>query len=227
MIRTIAAQGKSESRRTMVRTTFVALLFTLSLVLGLPKAFGQDVNRATPEEAMTFVQSLAEQALQTLQLDTISLEARETQFRELLAGGFEMNYIALATLGRHHRQTATPEQIEEYQIYFSEFVLRKYSALLGGYAGEEFVVLSAKPSGKRDMIVKSEIRRSSGPPIATDWRVREFGGEPKIIDIKVEGLSMVSTQREEFASILQRQGMQGLIDVLRARVETLPAEAPA
>ena len=200
-------------------------LTVLTLVFSAPATMAQTTPIA-PADAEAFVGGLAERALETLALETVSLEERESEFREILREGFALRYISLLVLGKH-RRTATPEQLTEYQLYFAEFILKKYSALLGGYAGETFVVLDSRPSGKRDVLVRSEIRRDAGAPIPAEWRVRQFNDELKVIDIKVEGISMVQSQREEFDAILTREGMIGLIAVLRARTGMLAAEAPA
>ncbi len=209
-----------------MKSIVAALAMILPLLLGASVANAQ-TSPISPEEAEAFVSVLAENALDTLALQTISLEDREVKFRRILSEGFALKYIGLLVLGKRHRRTATAEELEEYQLYFSEFILKKYSALLGGYAGETFVVLGSRPSGKRDVLVGSEIRRSSGAPIPTEWRVRRFNEALKIIDIKVEGISMVQSQREEFNAILTREGMIGLIAVLRARTGMLSAEAPS
>lgn len=209
-----------------MKSIVAALAMILALLLGASAANAQ-TSPISPEEAEAFVSVLAENALDTLALQTISLEDREVKFRRILSEGFALKYIGLLVLGKRHRRTATAEELEEYQLYFSEFILKKYSALLGGYAGETFVVLGSRPSGKRDVLVGSEIRRSGGAPIPTEWRVRRFNEALKIIDIKVEGISMVQSQREEFNAILTREGMIGLIAVLRARTGMLSAEAPS
>lgn len=204
----------------------LAGFLTVLMVVGTAPAASSQTTPIAAEDAEAFVGALAERALETLGLETMSLEERETEFREILREGFALRYISLLVLGKH-RKSATPEQMAEYQIYFSEFILKKYSALLGGYAGETFVVLGSKPSGKRDVIVRSEIRRDVGAPIPTDWRVRRFGEDLQVIDIKVEGVSMVQSQRDEFNAILTREGMVGLIAVLRARTGMMAAEAPS
>jgi phospholipid transport system substrate-binding protein len=208
-----------------MKSLITALAMIVPLLTGTTVALAQAVP-IPPEEAEAFVATLAEHALDTLALQTVSLEERETEFRRILSEGFALRYIGLLVLGKH-RRTASPEEIAEYQSYFGEFILKKYSALLGGYAGETFVVLGSRPSGRRDILVKSEIRRRAGSPIPTQWRVRRFSGDLKIIDIKVEGISMVQSQREEFNAILTREGMIGLIAVLRARTGMLSAEAPS
>lgn len=208
-----------------MKSLITAFAMIVPLLTGTTVALAQAVP-IPPEEAEAFVATLAEHALDTLALQTISLEEREIEFRRILSEGFALRYIGLLVLGKH-RRTATPDEIAEYQSYFGEFILKKYSALLGGYAGETFIVLGSRPSGKRDILVKSEIRRRAGSPIPTQWRVRRFSEDLKIIDIKVEGISMVQSQREEFNAILTREGMIGLIAVLRARTGMLSAEAPS
>jgi phospholipid transport system substrate-binding protein len=208
-----------------MKSILASFALIMTLLTAVPVAHAQTAPIA-PADAEAFVGALAEQALSTLALQTVSLEEREEEFRFILRQGFALKYISLLVLGKH-RRAATPEQIAEYQLYFAEFILRKYSALLGGYAGETFFVLSSRPAGKRDVLVKSEIRPRSGAPIPTAWRVRRFQEELKIIDIKVEGISMVQSQREEFDAILNREGMTGLIAILRARTGMLSAEAPA
>lgn len=208
-----------------MRSIIAAIAMIVPLLAGTTTALAQYVP-IPPEEAEAFVGALAEHALDTLALQTVSLEEREIEFRQILSEGFALRYIGLLVLGKH-RKTASREEIAEYQLYFDEFILKKYSALLGGYAGETFVVLSSRRSGKRDVLVKSEIRRRAGSSIPTEWRVRRMRAGLKIIDIKVEGISMVQSQREEFNAILTREGMIGLIAVLRARTGMLSAEAPS
>lgn len=209
-----------------MKSIIAAIAMMVPLLAGTSVALAQS-EPIPPEEAEAFVGALAEHALDTLALQTISLEEREAEFRQILSAGFALRYIGLLALGKKYRSLATREEIAEYQLYFGEFILKKYSALLGGYAGETFVVLGSKSSGKRDVLVSSEIRRRAGSTIPTEWRVRRIRQALKIIDIKVDGLSMVQSQRDEFEAILSREGMIGLIAVLRARTGMLSAEAPS
>ena len=50
-----------------------------------------------------------------------------------------------------------------------------------------------------------------------DWRLVAENGTYKISDVIVEGISMMVTQRSEFASVVQRNGGQvrGLIAMMR------------
>ena len=179
-----------------------------------------------PGAASLFIRQLGDQAIAALRAPGASLEAREAQFRKLLSEGFDLAFIGRFVLGRHWRK-ATPEQRTDYMALFSEYVLQTYSSRLGGYAGETMAILSERPAGTKDMLVSTRIERPSGPPILANWRVRTSGERYRVIDIMVEGVSMVVTQRSEFAAVVQRHGLQGLIEVLRARTTKLPVTASA
>jgi len=66
-------------------------------------------------------------------------------------------------------------------------------------------------------LVQSEVFKPGSQPARVDWRVRTAGGQPKIVDVVVEGVSMAVTQRSEFAAVIQRSGgrVAGLLTALR------------
>jgi phospholipid transport system substrate-binding protein len=177
---------------------------------------------AQPGAASQFIRTLGDEAIRTLRTPGIALEERESRFRQLLAQGFDMPFIARFVLGQYWRG-ASAEQQSEYVQVFTEYVLQVYSARLGGYAGETLNVVSERPAGEKDVVVNTRIERPSGPPLEAQWRVRATNDKPHIIDVMVAGVSMAVTQRDEFASVLQRQKVTGLIEMLRARTDKLPA----
>ncbi len=177
---------------------------------------------AAPGTASAFVKSLGDEAIRVLQAPGSTLEVREARFRGLLARGFDMAFIGRFVLGRYWR-VATPEQRSDYLQAFTEYVLQVYSARLGGYAGETLSIVSERPAGAKDVVVNTRIERPSGPPVEAAWRVRLVDGPPRIIDVAVAGVSMAVTQRDEFASVVQRRNVDGLIELLRMRTDKMPA----
>ena len=104
-------------------------------------------------------------------------------------------------------------------------MLRTYTRRLGGYSGQVFKITKAEPMGKIDALVVTEIGRPSGPPLVAGWRDRGGAGVYKILDVIVQGVSMLATQRSEFASVVRSQGLDGLIEVLRVQVTKFAARA--
>jgi phospholipid transport system substrate-binding protein len=177
----------------------------------------QAASKPAPDAsaAAAFVSTLAHKAIDVLKGTTESdVEARKGVFRDILTEGFDLKAIGRLILGRHWK-TASIDQRKEYLHLFSEYVLKTYSSMLGGYTDETFEIGQARPKGKADMIVDSKIVRSNGPPVLVDWRVRLIGGKYKVIDISVEGVSMVLTKRSEFSSVIKNKGFDALLAALQ------------
>ena len=180
--------------------------------------------RAAVEDAVIFINQLGNQAIKTLRATDLTLDQRESRFRSLLNRGFDLNFIGRFVLGRYWR-VATADQKSDYIALYGEYLLQTYSARLGGYTDESFFVIGARRANDKDIVVSTRLVRPSGMEIAADWRVRMFDGQYRIIDIMVEGISMAVTQRSEFAAVVQRDGIEGLLAILRARTTMYSATA--
>ena len=117
-------------------------------------------------------------------------------------------------LGRYWR-SATPQQRDEYLDLFREFVVATYAARFDAYAGETFDIVQVEPLDDRDSIVNTNMHASDGTPFRVDYRVRKTDAGLKIIDVMVEGVSLLVTHRSEIASVVNREGMDGLLEILR------------
>jgi phospholipid transport system substrate-binding protein len=203
----------------------IALIAAAFASLALPAA-AEDSERVSPEVARTHIQTLGDEAIRILRQEDVPLEDRRRQFREMLRQDFHLRMIGLLALG-HHRRAASAAQIEEFMGLFSEFVLMRYSRLLGGYTDETFVVTGARESGKRDVAVQSRIVPRSGEPLSVEWVMRRFNDSVRIIDVRIENVSMVIAQRDEFNTVIQRGGFDALLRSLRTQLDMLAADNPA
>lgn len=173
-----------------------------------------------------FIQSLGDQAISILADKTLSEEVRDAQFRDMLRGTFDLQTIARFVIGRSW-VTATPEQQKEYMDLFEKLVVKTYSDRFALYTGQGFKVRSSVPETDKDTIVNSDITQPNGAaPTTVTWRVRQKGDKFGIIDVVVEGVSMSVTQRQEYSSVIQRNGgnVEALLDLMRRRVAEKPAE---
>ncbi len=166
-----------------------------------------------------FIADLGARAINVL-TSTSSETERERQFRGLFEEGFDVNEIARFVLGPYWR-TATDAQRAEFIKLFENYVVHAYTVRFNAYAGQQLKVLGARPEGDNAWVVQSQIAlpNSNQPPVRVDWRVTKHGDTYKIADVTVEGVSMALTQRQEFASVIQRNGgqLEALLKVLREK----------
>ncbi len=207
------------------------LAFALLPVAGSAGAAAQDdaplPAAKDPEGAKAFIAQLSEEAMAVWRDPTLSEAEREKKFRELLYEGFDVRFLARLSLGRHAR-TMKRDQLREYMKLFPDYIVNKFSKRIGEYTDQKIRILDTAPAGTRDIFVRTELVRPGGEPIAADWRVRRRKDGLRIVDVKVEGISMAITQRDEFSSLIEKSGIEGLLAELRAgAAEVARADARA
>ena len=122
----------------------------------------------------------------------------------------------------HHGYEATEPERAEYRAAYEQFVVRSLAQRLSGYTNETFEVLGAKAAPGGDLLVASRILRPTGAPILLDWRLRPSPNGLHVLDLMVEGLSLIVTQRDEFAAVIRSTGgLRGLVAALKERTATL------
>ncbi|MEE8172092.1 MAG: ABC transporter substrate-binding protein [Alphaproteobacteria bacterium] len=208
----IVARGSVAGRREIIALLAV-LLFSFSAA--------SVAASAEDSEAGEFVRILGERAVDVLRdKENTTFAEREFAFRNILVEGFHIKTISRFVLGRHWR-SATEAQRQAYDDVFVDFIVRVYASRFDSYDGEEFEILQAVDSDiDGDTIVRTHIiRPSGGAPIAVDYRVRVIDGGYRVVDVNVEGISMLHTHRVEFASVINRKGMDGFLEELRKQVE--------
>tara|TARA_R110002096_G_scaffold215838_6_gene403734 strand:+ start:2558 stop:3133 length:576 start_codon:yes stop_codon:yes gene_type:complete len=169
---------------------------------------------ATAVDPAGMIRSLASQALEVLSTSAPRDIERRAKLETLFRQSMDIDFVARFAAGRYWRQMSDQEQ-QDYRDAFEQYVLRLYAGQLNGYSGESFTVLGSREVDANDTIVSSQLSRPNKAPVDIDWRVRMSGGEAKIIDVSIEGVSMALNQRQEFSSIMQREGVAGLIKRLR------------
>lgn len=199
----------------------------LSLVWGLlafaPPSGALAAETVDQKAAAAFLQDLGERAIAVLADKDQALAKREEAVEVMLRDNLELETMGRFVLGPEWRK-ASDAQRKDYVELFSEFVVRTYSRRLGGYGGQKFLVTGTSQAGKSDALVVTAITSDDGsPPVQAGWRVKTADdGKLKIVDVIVEGVSMLQTQRSEFDSVVRRSGLEGLMVLLKEKLEQLP-----
>ncbi len=192
---------------------FTALLAALTLLLG-PLAWAE-----TPPDEL--VRSTSDKVLAALDQHREELNTDpKLVYRivdELVLPHFDFEAMSKLVLGVHWRR-ATPAQQKAFTQAFRDLLVRTYAKSLAEYEGQTLRYLPVRPStDPNEVTVPTEIQPTSGPPIPVDYRLRKVGGEWKVFDVTIDGISLVTNYRSTFAQDIQRIGMDGLIKQLQQR----------
>ena len=170
-----------------------------------------------PADAVAFMNTLWDRAVEVLNNKT-DPGMREARFRELFHTDFDCPGIARFVLGRYWRAASEEEQ-HEFVKLFEDYVVFVYTARLSNFGGEALKVRGSHSDGDGVIVSTDVISPGCASPLKIDWRLVTDNGSYKISDVIVEGVSMMVTQRSEFASVVQRNGGQvrGLIAMMRQK----------
>ncbi len=202
---------KPFDRRTLLSGLQLALA---ALLLG-----GRSVQAAvSAEAAQQLIESVGVEVLAVLRDPALDNQQKFARLVALLDGPIDLEIIARLILGRHWRSASEAQQAEYLQL-FRAFALDNLASRLHVYDGQDFEIVGAQAVNDRDAVVATRVTGGGRPPLKVDWRVRERDdGDLVAIDVIVEGVSLIVTQRSEFSAVIERRGMDGLLAELRQRV---------
>jgi phospholipid transport system substrate-binding protein len=216
-----------------VRTGLAGVIMMALAASALPAAAqpapAAVVAPETVRASEAFIKDLSDRAFAVLRDRSLKPDAREQRFRTLLRQGFALDIIGDAVLGRSKR-VATPDQLKAFNEAFPDFVIRIYATRLTDFSDTSLRVLGSTPVGSRgDLSIRTQVvGKNLAQPVRADWRVRQVPGQgPRIIDLSIEGISMVATQRDEFDAKVQRNGFAGLVRDVQSGVSSVAVTPPA
>jgi phospholipid transport system substrate-binding protein len=127
---------------------------------------------------------------------------------------FDFGRMTQIAVARNWR-TATPEQQAALTAEFKTLLVRTYSAALSGYRDQviEYRPLHA-PADATEVTVRSEVRQPGRERMTLDYDMEKTPVGWKVYDIKIAGISMVTTYRDSFAGKVRDGGIEGLIKSL-------------
>lgn len=157
---------------------------------------------ASFEAEEKFVSNFADNAISILSNDSLDASQKNIQFTELVMSSIDMNLISKFVLSKYWK-LATDDQKKAYLAAFKQYFISSYANKLDQYSGEKVIIVSSN-AAKKFVIVKSNIVRDGTDTlkIELDWRLLTRDGQTKIIDLSIEGISLIIAQREEFQSFL-------------------------
>jgi phospholipid transport system substrate-binding protein len=176
---------------------------------------------AEQDSAAELIQRTATQVLDLVLTKTGA--AREAGILRVLETDFDLNYMARAALGIHWNQ-ASPEQRERFLKVAASAEAHAYARRFGQYRGQTLTVDRAIPVTSRSdgiSVVNSKLSQTDAEPLAIQWDVRSGEQGVRIVDVRVEGVSMLVTRRAEYNSFIQAHGgkVEPLISELEARAQ--------
>ena len=196
-------------------------LTALSLGLALAVGIATPGAAALPAQPQTEVSGFYRTLLTTMKAGPrLGERGRYTRLSPVVDRLFDLPAMARLAVGPEWL-TLAPAQRQQIVAAFGRYVSATYADRFDSYSGEQLQVLGEAPS-TAGVIVETRIVKSNGDPVTINYLMQRNQDRWQISDVYLDGtISQLATQRSEFAAILGRGGVDGLIAALNQKVDLL------
>ena len=133
--------------------------------------------------------------------------------RQFLAPSISYPALAQAAMGKHWRKASDSEK-EAITEQFRHLLERTYAVTMSKFTGQQVEVEEAREQEDGSVSVLTAIQDATVENV-----LREIDGEWRIVDIKVEGVSLISNYRRQFDAVIRKDSITRLIEALRQKNE--------
>lgn len=210
--------------RISIRTLLAAAITTALLATAPATVLAAPAPQAATAQAGTpsaLVRDNFGRVLSTLQQRRAEFTADRTKLRAFISAEFEQmfdrEYSARLVLGRHARGASDADVTAFADALASSLMSRYGDSLLDFNSDLTLRMKGETPLRDGAMVrVATEMERPGGEPIPVDYLLRQNGGEWKVFDVMVEGVSFVQTYRNQFDGPLNRGSIRQVAADLEA-----------
>ena len=172
---------------------------------------------------MGLVKNTVNQAVEVLKDHQTPASARRQKLIQLVAGHFDFADMARSSLGPHWRQLSEAQR-QQFVPLYTAFMEDVYLNKLDGYSGQKIEFLNQASDGPGYAQVSTRaVQANGGQPIRIDYRLKQEGGDWKVYDVTVDGISITANYRNQFNRVINNEGFDSLMSKMRSKQQELAA----
>jgi phospholipid transport system substrate-binding protein len=176
-----------------------------------------DTALATPQ-----VEKLHRALINAMQTaEALGYEARFNELSPVVTGTFDLPFMASKSVGRHWKSLDDADKARWNEV-FARLITANYAGRFDAYSGEAFETIGEEPAINDTRVVLTRLVIPDDDDVQLNYRLREIGGEWRIIDIYLNGtVSELALRRSEYSAVLKREGFEKLLSTLSDKVDEL------
>jgi phospholipid transport system substrate-binding protein len=192
-------------RRPSVRPIALLAAAALLVAASAPGPGPRDVVATTVDEVLAILKDAS-----------LSPEVRRERIVAIAYDRFDFPTMSKLVLARYWKRFDAAQR-EEFMKEFKDFLAHRYGDRIDRYEQEKVEIVGERSAKGGDAIIATRIHRPSAAAVEVEYRLRSRAGTWRVIDVKIEGISLVSNYRDQFHEVLSRGGPDQLLAQLRER----------
>ena len=169
------------------------------------------------EQSKFFVENLGKQVIEKVSNVNLSDSERIVNFRNLYLDSFDNYYISRFVLGQYWKRLDSNMR-KQFVESFNDYIVTTYAPKFKGWEGTFKATDSLLENNYYN--VKMNVLNKDGPTLKFMWKIYlDKNKNFKILDVNIDGVSMLVTQRAEFMSVIKNnpRGVIGLIEAMEKK----------
>jgi phospholipid transport system substrate-binding protein len=163
------------------------------------------------------VDGLANQVLPILRDGSLTADQKRARVEQIAYQAMDFATLSKLVLARNWSKFS-PAQQGAFEAEFKRHLSVTYGRNVENYNNETVQMLGERPEARGDITVLTKILRGGhSEDVLVNYRLRQRDGQWKIIDVIVEGVSLVSNFRSQFQDIVSNRGPDRLIALLKEK----------
>jgi phospholipid transport system substrate-binding protein len=203
--------SKARNKRGAVVVAVTAAIVTLAVV-----AVAAPV-RAADDAAAAVVEKTTSSVIAVLVNQNLSNDEKRKQVEDVVLASVDFETLSKLVLARNWTKFSDAQR-GEFMDLFKNHLSMTYGRNVETYKNEKVQITGSRQETGGDATVKTKIVRGGGNnDILVDYRLRQRDGTWKIIDVVIEGVSLVSNFRSQFQDVVASGGPERLLTLLREK----------
>ena len=201
-------------------------IFALIAFFFSNNAWADNMADDSSKKAVKYIADVNDKIISIAANKSISDVKRKDQLIALIDGIVDSSWIAKFVLAKHYR-TPTDEQKERFKDLYRQFLINTYAPKFNSFGDQKFEIKGVSDQEKY-YVVKCIFYPKDAANVSVDFRIKKVPetSEFAVLDIVIEGVSLIETQRSEFGSAIAAKGLDKFLVDLEERVKKLKV-APA
>ena len=195
----------------MQRMCFAMTLSILSVAL-----LGTNARAASTDAPRQVIQEAMDEVLVVLKDKSKPSADRQKRIEEIAYARFDFDRMSKLVLAKNFK-TMSDAQKDGFTQEFKKHLSLTYGRRLESYSNEKIDVGAAREEKNGDVSVKTKILGGAANGVEIEYRMHEDAGKWRVIDVTIEGVSLIANFRSQVQDIIRAEGADKLIEKLRQK----------
>jgi phospholipid transport system substrate-binding protein len=204
---------RMDSLGRSIQLLILAIVISVSVITGV---------RAQQADPKAVVSTFQDRLVATMKEGpALGFEGRYQRLLPAMDDAFDLQQMTRIVVGSGWAKMSEDERKQVVDL-FRQFSVSTYASEFTEFGGEQFKIGGEREQAGLGTIVETHLVLTDGSPIALNYLLRETPAGWRIVDVYLAGtISELARRRDEFGSIIRRQGVDGLIALLKKKNEEL------